>query len=133
MHPVRLGLWEPSRVRLCPLASLSLVLYSYDSLLFARYGFKRRCSEARLGPTRLPEQDSGLHELLAGFWAAAMSADSVMTDLERLWRTVVGARESLVGHVVPHREMCRVRAAICSGRACQTWVAIFIPATSQGA
>eukprot|EP00775_Hariotina_reticulata_P003268 gene3268-3545_t len=42
-------------------------------------------------------------QLLAGSWEDAMSEDSVMTELEGLWRTIIGAGSSLMGQVVLHR------------------------------
>jgi len=48
------------------------------------------------------EQEPAL-QLMAGSWETAMPEDSVMTELEGLWRTVLGAGRSLVGQVVLHR------------------------------
>lgn len=41
--------------------------------------------------------------LMAGSWEHVMSGDSVMTELEGLWRSVVAAGEDLVGQTVLHR------------------------------
>jgi len=51
----------------------------------------------------LARKEEPAFQLLAGSWESAMPTDSVVTELEGLWRTVVGAGKELRGQVVLHR------------------------------
>jgi hypothetical protein len=51
----------------------------------------------------LARKEEPAFQLLAGSWEAAMPTDSVVTELEGLWRTIVGAGAALQGQVVLHR------------------------------